>query len=141
MLVSAEARFLASEGVIYPLAWMRVSMKDFTPISTGHLVANCHGQLFLKADPTMGAAAIDVSKFIEQLALKVAKEIELQPADAMITAEQAAELLNCSPATIHRLTKDGSIPSTKFGSLRRYRKSTLLNLPPRAESNIPMNPL
>ena len=103
-------------------------MQEFTPVSQGQLVVNPKGQLFLNTHPTLGMAAIDIPTFVEQIALLLLDEIRRQPTDEMITAEQVAELLNCSLATVHRLTKNNSLPSTKIGHLRRYRRSEILGL-------------
>jgi excisionase family DNA binding protein len=48
--------------------------------------------------------------------------------DEMLDAHGAAKLLGCSVATIERRTKEGSLPSVKFGRLRRYRRADLLAL-------------
>lgn len=102
--------------------------KDFTPVSDGQLVTNQLGQLFIKTDPNLGPTEMEVWMLLEQMFSRLLKDIQQQPTDELITAEQAAELLNCSLATIQRLTKGCAIPSAKIGNLRRYRKSALLNL-------------
>jgi excisionase family DNA binding protein len=48
--------------------------------------------------------------------------------DEMLDAHGAAQVLGCSVATIERRTKEGSLPSVKFGRLRRYRRADLLAL-------------
>ena len=111
--------------------------KDFTPVSDGQLVTNHQGQLFIKTDPSLSSSSIEVSMFLENIVSRVVKEIQRQPTDGLITAEQAAELLKCSLATIHRLTKDCTIPSVKIGKLRRYRRSALLDLQKAETSNVP----
>jgi len=103
-------------------------MQDFIPVSQGQLAVNPKGQLFLNTHPTLGMAAIDISTLVEQIALLLIDEIRQQPTDEMITAEQVAKLLNCSLATVHWLTKNHSLPSTKIGHLRRYRRSEVLGL-------------
>lgn len=47
-------------------------------------------------------------------------------AEAWIDVHVAAELLGCSVPTVERLTRSGELPSTKFGRLRRYRRSDLI---------------
>ncbi len=48
-------------------------------------------------------------------------------ADAWVDVHGAAELLGCSVPTVERLTRSGELPSSKFGRLRRYRRTDLLN--------------
>jgi excisionase family DNA binding protein len=51
-----------------------------------------------------------------------------KPFDEMVDIHGAAKLLGCSVATVERRTKEGSLPSVKFGRLRRYRRADLLAL-------------
>ena len=46
-------------------------MQDLKPVTQGQLVFNPQGQLFLKADPSSGTAAIEISKLATQIALRV----------------------------------------------------------------------
>ena len=68
---------------------------------------------------------------IEELAVRIAALVVAGMAsrlieDGFIDKHQVAELLGCSVPTVERRTSDGSIPSHKFGRLRRYRASELL---------------
>ncbi len=47
-------------------------------------------------------------------------------ADAWIDVHEAAGLLGCSVPTVERLTRSGELPSSKFGRLRRYRRSDVI---------------
>lgn len=48
--------------------------------------------------------------------------------DEYVDYHGAAQVLGCSVATIERRVREGSIPSVKFGRLRRIRRTDLLNL-------------
>ena len=105
------------------------NMSNFTPISAGQLVANSQGQLFLQADPSTGVAAADVTALIKQLTEEYRKAVQAAAQqDDLLKAEQAAKLLNCSLATLHRWTASGAIPSIKIKNSRRYPRSKLLAL-------------
>jgi len=115
-------------------------MSSLTPISSGHFLVDPQGQLFLRQDPSTSEAAIDVEHFADRIASIVARSIKQQPLDDWITAQQVAELFNCSIATVNRLTRDKIIPSVKFGHLRRYSRSKLLALGESADSASPCKP-
>lgn len=44
----------------------------------------------------------------------------------LLTAAEAARLLNVSPATVHRLIASGELPSFKIGALRRIHRDVAL---------------
>jgi excisionase family DNA binding protein len=69
---------------------------------------------------------LELEKFTDAVAERVAAKLAGRDADALIDVHQAAALLKCSVPTIERLTKAGEIPSLKVGRLRRYRPSDLL---------------
>ena len=45
--------------------------------------------------------------------------------EALINAEQAAELLRIHPKTVKRLAAEGRIPGMRIGKLWRFRESSL----------------
>jgi excisionase family DNA binding protein len=45
--------------------------------------------------------------------------------EPLITAEQAAEILNCSPKTVKRMAVRGEIPAMQIGNRWRFRRSAL----------------
>jgi excisionase family DNA binding protein len=47
-------------------------------------------------------------------------------ADAWIDVHETAELLGCSVPTVERLIRSGELPSSKFGRLRRCRRSDVI---------------
>ncbi|MFN7683785.1 MAG: helix-turn-helix domain-containing protein [Oligoflexia bacterium] len=67
---------------------------------------------------------------IQSIADRIAKALGASfgsfQADGLLDIYGAAELLGCSVSTLERRTKEGSIPSVKFGRLRRYRRADLL---------------
>ncbi len=66
---------------------------------------------------------------IQQLADAICERLASRATgDVWLDTLGAAALLACSVPTVERLTKAGVIPSEKFGRLRRYRRSVLLNL-------------
>lgn len=48
--------------------------------------------------------------------------------DEYVDSHGAAKILGCSVPTVERRTREGSLPSVKFGRLRRYRRTDLLAL-------------
>ena len=66
---------------------------------------------------------------IDRIANRIIKALGgVSKSDEMLDAHGAAKVLGCSVATVERRTKEGSIPSVKFGRLRRYRRDDLLRL-------------
>lgn len=45
----------------------------------------------------------------------------------LLTAEQVAELLNCSKAAVYAWAQEGSIPSVKINGARRFIKEDILD--------------
>jgi excisionase family DNA binding protein len=48
--------------------------------------------------------------------------------DEILTASQVAEILQLNPRTVHKLTKQGTIPGKKIGSGWRFNKTEILQL-------------
>lgn len=70
----------------------------------------------------------EIQQIADRIIAALSDRSALPQQDEMLDAHGAAKLLGCSVATIERRTRDGSIPSTKIGNLRRFRKSLLLSL-------------
>ena len=54
--------------------------------------------------------------------------MQVDDADEVLTAEEAARLLKLSTKTLLRLARNGSIPGNKVGRVWRFRRSDLLDL-------------
>jgi len=69
---------------------------------------------------------------ITKLAQELAELLSLRLASTMTDVDRwldlhdVAEQLKCSTATVERMAASGELPSTKFGRLRRYRKSDVM---------------
>jgi excisionase family DNA binding protein len=70
----------------------------------------------------------EIDSLADQVAERVVARLAGMPSEAFIDVHKAAELLGCSVPTVERRTADGSIPSHKFGRLRRYLPSELLGI-------------
>src|SRR5689334_18333156 len=53
------------------------------------------------------------------------KELTIMSCEPLITADQAAENLNCSPKTVKRMAARGEIPAMQIGNRWRFRPSLL----------------
>ena len=67
-------------------------------------------------------------RFAQRIADLVVGKLAGKPAEEILDAYEAAELLKVSRSTIDRWTATGKIPSLKYGNLRRYKRSELLRL-------------
>lgn len=72
----------------------------------------------------------EIDYLVEAIAQRVidrlVDSLPTKHSDIYLDSHQAAELLGCSVPTVERLTRAGSLPSVKFGRLRRYRRSEVL---------------
>jgi excisionase family DNA binding protein len=71
---------------------------------------------------------VDIDRIADRIIAAIVASRCSTPSDEMLDVYGAAKLLGCSVATIERRTKEGSLPSVKFGRLRRYRRADLLAL-------------
>jgi excisionase family DNA binding protein len=71
---------------------------------------------------------LEIDRIAERIIAALGASSCPKPFDEMVDIHGAAKLLGCSVATIERRAKEGSIPSVKFGRLRRYRRADLLAL-------------
>ncbi|MCE3019064.1 MAG: helix-turn-helix domain-containing protein [Pirellula sp.] len=67
---------------------------------------------------------------LDRLADAIADRLltKLSASDGLVDSDEAAKLASCSRSSIERAARDGRLPSTKIGRLRRYRKSDVLRL-------------
>jgi excisionase family DNA binding protein len=70
----------------------------------------------------------ELERFAQRVADLVVGKLAGKPAEEILDAYEAAELLKVSRSTIDRWTATGRIPSLKYGNLRRYKRSELLRL-------------
>jgi excisionase family DNA binding protein len=64
---------------------------------------------------------------IESLADAIVERLSSRlPDEGWIDIHGAAQVLGCSVPTVERLVRDGKIPSSKFGRLRRFRRTDLM---------------
>jgi excisionase family DNA binding protein len=67
-----------------------------------------------------------VAKGAESVRSEYVKSFEDQAmCEALITAEQAAEILQCSAKTVKRMAARGEIPAMQIGNRWRFRPSLL----------------
>ncbi len=59
--------------------------------------------------------------------------------EEILTAEQAAQLLQIHPRTLYKLVRKGAIPGRKLGGGWRFSKSELLRMVARHEQKEPGN--
>jgi excisionase family DNA binding protein len=72
---------------------------------------------------------LEIDRIAERIIAAIGASRCSKPSDdEMVDIHGAAKLLGCSVATIERRTKEGALPSVKFGRLRRYRRADLLAL-------------
>jgi excisionase family DNA binding protein len=71
----------------------------------------------------------EIEQLAELLADRVAERMTASPSgDAWLDVHGVAKLLGCSVPKVERMTRSGEIPSTKFGRMRRFLRSSILGL-------------
>ena len=63
---------------------------------------------------------------VENLINGLAKKMQTNEVDALLTREETAKMLSISITTLHTYTKNDIIPAFKIGYKVRYKKSDIL---------------
>ncbi len=67
----------------------------------------------------------EISIVVQKITDGVLEGLKAQSNDGLLDVHGAANFLNCSVATVERMTRRGELPSIKFGKLRRYDKAQI----------------